>query len=179
MSLPAETQRRVRERADFACEYCGVREVDAGSILTIDHILPRSEHGSDTEDNLAYACPRCNEYKGAYFPQSPTDPLLWNPRIQARELHMLALLDGTLLPLTDTGRWTIMRLRLNRAALIAYRQNRQRQIESERQLQQYRDTVDLLNQLLTQEEKQRRDQQDLLRTLRDLLRAFDASMSDE
>jgi hypothetical protein len=37
MTITAAMRLAVRQRAGFACEYCGVREEDAGGELTIDH----------------------------------------------------------------------------------------------------------------------------------------------
>ena len=96
MSIAPELRQYVRRRADFACEYCGVSEIDSGGELTIDHYRPRSQDGADTEDNLLYACQRCNLYKADYWPDDDLAPVLWNPRREPREANMLALADGTL-----------------------------------------------------------------------------------
>jgi 5-methylcytosine-specific restriction endonuclease McrA len=63
MTISDEIRNRVRQRADFVCEYCGVTETDTGGILTIDHFQPKSRGGSDDPDNLIYCCNRCNQYK--------------------------------------------------------------------------------------------------------------------
>jgi hypothetical protein len=47
MSLSAELREQLRERAGFACEFCGVSETDVGGLLTADHFRPRSKGGSD------------------------------------------------------------------------------------------------------------------------------------
>ena len=49
---------RVRLRANFACEYCGVTETDTGGLLTVDHYQPRAHGGSDDLGNLVYCCHR-------------------------------------------------------------------------------------------------------------------------
>ncbi len=36
----------LRQRFQFRCGYCGVRETDAGAELTADHFQPRSRGGS-------------------------------------------------------------------------------------------------------------------------------------
>jgi 5-methylcytosine-specific restriction endonuclease McrA len=79
MTLPAELVNRVRQRAQFACEYCGVTEVDSAGQLTVDHYRPRSRGGTDTLENLLYCCYRCNLYKADYWPEAPDDPVLWVP----------------------------------------------------------------------------------------------------
>ena len=50
------------------CGYCGVSETDAGGALTVDHFLPTSAKGDDGDDNLIYACFRCNSYEGELVP---------------------------------------------------------------------------------------------------------------
>jgi DNA-directed RNA polymerase subunit RPC12/RpoP len=55
----------VRERYAFCCGYCGVCEADVGGELTVDHFCPVSAGGDDSDENLVYACVRCNQYKGA------------------------------------------------------------------------------------------------------------------
>ncbi|HZP82505.1 MAG TPA: hypothetical protein VFB21_12765 [Chthonomonadaceae bacterium] len=37
MTITALLREQVRQRANFACEYCGVTETDTASLLTIDH----------------------------------------------------------------------------------------------------------------------------------------------
>jgi outer membrane lipoprotein-sorting protein len=44
----------VRRRANFACEFCGVSETDAGGQLTVDHFQPRHKGGDDSLENLIY-----------------------------------------------------------------------------------------------------------------------------
>lgn len=60
MSVDDETRAHIRARATFACEYCGVKEDNAGGELTIDHYQPLAAGGSDGTENLVYACYRCN-----------------------------------------------------------------------------------------------------------------------
>lgn len=59
---------QVRQRYEFRCGYCGVSEVDTGGELTVDHYHPVAAGGDDTDDNLVYACFKCNQYKGDYHP---------------------------------------------------------------------------------------------------------------
>ena len=60
----------VRERYAFCCGYCGVSEADVGGELTVDHFCPVSAGGDDSDENLVYACVRCNQYKGALRPEA-------------------------------------------------------------------------------------------------------------
>jgi 5-methylcytosine-specific restriction endonuclease McrA len=61
---------QVRERYDYRCGYCDVSEVDAGGELTVDHHQPVSAGGDNSDDNLVYACSRCNLFKGDFWPNS-------------------------------------------------------------------------------------------------------------
>ena len=169
MSITAELRQYVRKRADFACEYCGVSEIDSGGELTIDHYCPQRYAGADTEDNLLYACQRCNLYKADYWPSDELSPVLWNPRREPRDANMLALADGMLYPLTPTGNFTIQRLRLNRPPLIAYRLRQYGRIEEGRLLAQFRDIVALLEQLQQQHAALLDEQRALLEEQRALL----------
>ena len=132
---------RVRQRADFACEFCDVSETDAGGELTIDHFQPKAHGGTDEVANLLYCCVRCNQYKADYWPTTPDAPALWHPRHAAQATHLLALADGTLYPITPTGSFTLERLRLNRAPLVAYRVRRQRQQAELQLLNRYQELV--------------------------------------
>ena len=50
-------------RDGLACAYCG-HSVEDGAQLTLDHIRPHSQGGSNREDNLVTACQRCNSSRG-------------------------------------------------------------------------------------------------------------------
>ncbi len=74
MSISNEKRHAVRERYDFACGYCGISEIDAGSELEIDHFRPVRYGGTDDGDNLVYACPACNRNKASYWPSLDAEP---------------------------------------------------------------------------------------------------------
>lgn len=114
MTISDAVRARVRKRADYACEFCGVREVDSGGELTMDHYQPKFKGGNDDLDNLLYCCQRCNQYKLDYWPVRAGDLPLWNPRQNNASKHFIELDDGKLYPLTSIGTFTINRLRLNR-----------------------------------------------------------------
>ena len=116
--LSEELREQVRQRANYACEYCGVSEIDTGDQLTVDHFQPYAAGGTDQSDNLVYCCYRCNLYKADYWHCQPGESVLWNPRLAPMGTHFLTLADGTLYPITATGEFTLRRLRLNRAPLI-------------------------------------------------------------
>jgi hypothetical protein len=71
-------RRRIRlfERDKWRCRYCARRVYDPDDRLasliegqqpndaTVDHVLPRSRGGKDTDSNRVTACRRCNTRKG-------------------------------------------------------------------------------------------------------------------
>ena len=60
------------------CQYCGVRV----SIKTgpIDHVIPRSQGGKHTWDNVVFACVACNQRKGAKLLVNINMSLIKTPR---------------------------------------------------------------------------------------------------
>jgi hypothetical protein len=170
MSLSNSIREQVRRRAQCACEFCGVSEINSGNPLTIDHFCPRSKGGSDDLENLIYACPACNQYKQDYWPRTGTASTLWNPRQEPASQHFLEQADGQLTPLTATGEFTINRLRLNRSQLVAARQQRNQQQQAERLLQSYQELTTLLTQSNRQITNLAQAQQTLLEEQRQLLR---------
>lgn len=124
MTVSDEMRKAVREQYDFACGYCGISEIDAGSELEIDHFQPVRHGGADELSNLVYACPACNRNKASYWPL-PDTPLhmhLLHPLADSPNLHITLLSDGHLAGLTPRGWFHIEWLHLNRPQLIAMRQ---------------------------------------------------------
>jgi hypothetical protein len=124
MAIKAGIRRQVRRRADFACEFCGVSETDAGGELTVDHFRPTAKGGGNDLDNLIYCCPHYNQHKLDYWPAQPDAPRLWSPRREPFSRHFLTFDDGTLLPCTEVAEVTLRRLHLNRPALVEHHRNK-------------------------------------------------------
>jgi hypothetical protein len=118
----------VRERYGYRCGYCGVSEIDTGGELTVDHYHPVSAGGDDSDENLVYGCIRCNLYKSDFVPSEAQKaagkrvlhPLLDNVALHYRE----NISTGELEPLTETGKFHIELLNLNRVQLIAHRKEK-------------------------------------------------------
>ncbi|MBD2606884.1 RRXRR domain-containing protein [Scytonema hofmannii FACHB-248] len=55
-----ETREFLLEKWDRQCAYCGVKDVP----LQIEHIHPRAKGGSNSINNLALSCEKCNTKKG-------------------------------------------------------------------------------------------------------------------
>lgn len=151
MSKLDESRLLVRTRANFACEFCGVSEVDTGGELTVDHFQPKTKGGNDNLDNLLYCCVRCNQYKADYWPSQPSELMLWNPRQEPIGTHLLTLAYGILYPITLVGEFTLNRLRPNRVPLVAYRLSKLQQAEETQLLIRYREIILMLEQFHEQQ----------------------------
>jgi len=169
MTISNKVRALVRKRARFACEFCGIEESDAGGELTIDHYQPKIKGGDDNLDNLLYCCPRCNQYKLDYWPVDTSDLPLWNPRLDSASTHFIELEDGSLLPLTAVGGFTLNRLRLNRPQLVEHRLQKRQRIHDARLLIRRQETIRSLETLNRQYASLAEEQQRLLEELSDLM----------
>jgi hypothetical protein len=68
---------RVLARDNFTCRYCGQTPPDV--VLEIDHVVPKSQGGPDSYENLVTACRQCNHGK--------LDALLAPEQIAALQRH--------------------------------------------------------------------------------------------
>lgn len=57
----------VLSRDGFTCQYCGAKPELRQ--LTFDHVVPRSQGGATTWENIATACAECNSKKGGRTPE--------------------------------------------------------------------------------------------------------------
>lgn len=78
------TRKNVLRRDNNRCQYCGRTDLP----LTIDHIVPRSQGGGDTWDNLVTACTKCNNKKANRTPEQAGMPLLRSPFRPSHVLFM-------------------------------------------------------------------------------------------
>lgn len=109
---------KLRKRYDYRCGYCNVHEDDAGALLTADDFQPKTKGGADDDANGVYSCHACNEYKKDYWNPTSVERIL-HPLYDEMTQHIVEAADCRLVPLTETGRFHIETLRLNRSALIA------------------------------------------------------------
>ena len=105
-------------RAGHRCEYCHAPEVVFNFPFEVEHIIPLSRSGTDTETNWALACRSCNLWKAAHLhgidPQSSVEVRLFHPREDDWETHFSVDLEsGEIQGRTPIGRATVARLRLN------------------------------------------------------------------
>jgi hypothetical protein len=113
----AALRQQVRERAARRCEYCHLPDwLPPFEPFHLEHIVAR-QHGGETElGNLAWACHRCNRYKGPNLsgidPSSQEITPLFHPRRANWTAHFILHgieLDG----LTPNGRATVVLLQMN------------------------------------------------------------------
>lgn len=79
---PAFTRFNLFLRDRFSCQYCGL-----GDDLTFDHIIPRSQGGRTTWQNVTTACAHCNLRKGGKTPaQSGMHPKITPYRPTSHQL---------------------------------------------------------------------------------------------
>jgi len=71
------TRRWILARDNYQCQYCGM--VPPRNDLTLDHVVPRSQGGQHTWENLVACCRRCNSRKGGRSPQEANLTLLRRP----------------------------------------------------------------------------------------------------
>jgi 5-methylcytosine-specific restriction endonuclease McrA len=88
MSEPSRStfRREVERRAQGRCEYCKSPAKYSTQTFSLDHILPRSQGGDRSLENLALTCQGCNNPK--YNKTTSRDPItdqlvnLFHPRQQ-------------------------------------------------------------------------------------------------
>jgi hypothetical protein len=113
----AATRRRVQRRARNRCEYCQLSQAAAPVVrFQIEHVRPRQHGGDDALKNLAFACPRCNRFKGPNLagidPRTKRLVPLFNPRTQ--DWHDHFEFDGIrIVGLAAIGRATVRLLNMN------------------------------------------------------------------
>jgi 5-methylcytosine-specific restriction endonuclease McrA len=63
-------------RDKYTCQYCGKKPRD----LTLDHVIPRRQHGAHTWENVVAACSGCNLHKAGRTPAEAKMRLSTIPR---------------------------------------------------------------------------------------------------
>jgi 5-methylcytosine-specific restriction endonuclease McrA len=77
MRLQVTTRRSILMRDGYRCQYCGLRL--HGSELTLDHVIPRAQGGSNRWENLVACCRKDNHRKADRTPEQAAMPLLRRP----------------------------------------------------------------------------------------------------
>ena len=94
-----EVREYLLEKFNRCCVYCGVTDTR----LEIEHVVPRSNGGSDRVSNLGVACHSCNQAKGS---QDVQDFLSGKPDVLKRVLAQIkkSLADAAAV---NTTRWAL------------------------------------------------------------------------
>ena len=124
--MEAATRRLVWQRAGGQCEYCRIPQEATPLIpFHVEHIVARQHAGSDSPNNLALACDRCNAYKGpnltSVIPETGELVLLFNPRQDAWDDHF-RWDGGMIIGLTPTGQATVRLLNMNAPRRVQLRE---------------------------------------------------------
>ncbi|MEM6448645.1 MAG: HNH endonuclease [Cyanobacteria bacterium P01_D01_bin.123] len=120
MPISDALRQAIRKRANYLCEYCHSPERLSANRFTVDHVVPKSLSGSDTLENLALACRRCNERRYNFVagvdPKTQSVVPIFNPRQQTWAEHFIWREQGVWIEgITPIGRATCIRLDLNDA----------------------------------------------------------------
>jgi hypothetical protein len=124
--FPTRLRQALAQQAQHRCEYCQSPAAYCPDSLTVDHIVPRQQGGTDDWENLAWACFGCNGRKHiktqGIDPETDRAVLLFNPRQQQWSEHFLWSEDlQMIVGQTACGRATIVTLELNRASIMNLR----------------------------------------------------------
>lgn len=64
-AVPRNVRQAVLDRDDYICRYCGRRS----QTMEVDHVIPVSQGGTSTLDNLVTSCRDCNRRKADRTPE--------------------------------------------------------------------------------------------------------------
>ena len=108
----------VRQRAKDCCEYCRIQQrFYPDFTFHVEHIIARQHGGSNSAENLAFACHLCNSKKGPNLsgidPDSGEMTRLFNPRRDGWSTHFRLDQSGEIKGLTAIGRTTVVVLGMN------------------------------------------------------------------
>jgi hypothetical protein len=123
--MDGRTRQFVRRRAGERCEYCRLPQAAHEERFSVDHIIAVQHRPDDAPGNLAFACLRCNLYKGPNLsgidPVSNQVTLLFTPREQSWHDHF-EWAGSVIVGRTPTGRATVTLLQMNAPERVQLRQ---------------------------------------------------------
>ncbi|GAA6621784.1 HNH endonuclease [Scytonema sp. NUACC26] len=117
----------VSKRAGHRCEYCHAPELVFNLPFEVEHIIPLSKQGTDSEENLALACRSCNLHKSnrtsGVDPDSNTEVRFFHPRQDRWDDHFQAdEISGMIVGITAIGRASVNSLEMNSQPQVTARQ---------------------------------------------------------
>lgn len=102
-SMSLRNRFNVFKRDEFKCKYCGRGVPDV--ILEVDHIVPVSKGGDNSQNNLITSCFDCNRGKGAESlltkPENITDTLLAEIELKKEKQKQIKYIDRELQKIKD------------------------------------------------------------------------------
>ena len=124
MTISRKTRQAVRIRAIERCEYCCLPEAFSFHPFQVDHVVSVKHDGTDDINNLAWACPNCNNAKGSdlgsYDKETGILTPFYNPRTQIWDDHF-ELSEGLIIGKTPEGRVTVHILLMNHPERVEVR----------------------------------------------------------
>ena len=122
-SISERARQLVAERANFKCEYCRIHSDDMFLSFELDHIIPLKHGGTNDMENLAFACPHCNQHKGSDFATIFGNEIvrLFNPRLDNWLDHFEAI-NCEIISKSKVGEASIKIFRFNEPDLLILRQ---------------------------------------------------------
>ena len=124
--ISEKLRQQIAKNANFKCEYCLTPEFFLATTFHIDHIRSIKHGGKTLLQNLAYACPHCNQNKGsdiASFTDEDELVRLFNPRKDVWSEHFEVIASGIFSPLSSIGEVTINTLSFNQAERVIFRKS--------------------------------------------------------
>jgi 5-methylcytosine-specific restriction endonuclease McrA len=94
MSLSVKLRFDIFKRDNFTCQYCRRTSWGDGVKIEVDHIMPRSQGGSDKPSNLITACWECNHGKGTSLVADPVRVPILQPARGIGWHHVGDILDS-------------------------------------------------------------------------------------
>lgn len=124
--ISEKLRQQIAENANFKCEYCLTPEFFLATTFHIDHIRSMKHGGKTLLQNLAYACPHCNQNKGSDIASyTDEDELvrLFNPRKDVWDEYFEVIESEIFFPLSSIGEVTISMLSFNQTERVIFRKS--------------------------------------------------------
>jgi hypothetical protein len=77
--LTQSVRMEIYKRDEYTCQYCGENLKNQNKKISIDHVMPLSQNGTNLNDNLVTCCKRCNSKKKNRTPEQ-ANMRLSNPK---------------------------------------------------------------------------------------------------
>ncbi len=119
-------RQQVAKNANYTCEYYLTSEFFLATTFHIDHIRSIKYGGKTILQNLAYACPHCNQSKGSNIASyTNEDELvrLFNPRNDIWDEHFKVIKSGIITPISSIGEVIVNTLSFNQLERIIFRKS--------------------------------------------------------